>query len=147
MYGHLSVIQCTEVWVALSENVLYILSIITHSYYGTVYSRKCMVHTEAVLVSPKLKASDRFPAVGIADIQRWSNKLWHIHKKSHMQYFGMWSGNKTNTWEKVKGNPSQFMWSRDNCLLKWAIKLLLKSSFSMFKLFKVIKKWLVLSRY
>lgn len=45
-------------------------SIITHSYYGTAYSRKCMIHTEAVLVFPKLKASDRFPAVGIADIQR-----------------------------------------------------------------------------
>lgn len=55
---------------ALSENVLYILSLITHNDHGTAYSRKCMVHTEAVLVSPKLKASDRFPAVGIADIQR-----------------------------------------------------------------------------
>lgn len=52
-----------------------------------------------------------------------------------MQYYGMWSGNKTNTREKSKEilanlcGPGQI-----------ATKLLLNSSFSMFKLFKVIKK-------
>lgn len=139
MYGHLSVIQCTEVWVALPENVLYILSLITHSDYGTSYSESAWF-MQVLLVSPWIKkASDRFPAVGIAWQHNDEATSYCIFIKNHIcSILNVWSGNKTNTWEKVKGNPSQFMWSRI-IAFKMSYKTITKKLFKCLNCLKLLK--------